>query len=246
VDLARDYVSLGRFDLAGVNFAEALAVLDKPDQNVSPEARIALYLSYAAATVAGGNLEQGLAAYAESAALANMLSASREVKGLGKAFRVIQSMIRAAKASHTFSLIQQDRVCFKPVRNENQAHLFGQYDSVAALRGHMQSLRLWNRATHMLAKLNKLETKIATKASPKGSPNPFLVDEPKEEANVPVQTHVLTAIQWKVTEVCDLTPKAPYVQMFTPLNSSGCPDNVVCHLPSLLRPWVCEGIRILP
>lgn len=105
-------MSFGRFDLAGEVFATALEVLESPQQTVSHEARVALYLSYGAATVAGGNLEQGLAAYEEASNLAGLIAVSASTSGMSKALARVNAIVRAAAASHTFAIIQQSRVSY--------------------------------------------------------------------------------------------------------------------------------------
>jgi len=108
-------MSLGRFDLAGSLYAEGLSALENPEHSVSPETRIALYLAYAAATAAGGNLEQSLAAYEEGTFLAEALSAETH-SGALKPIHRVRSIIRSATAAVTFSTIQEHRVgqdCYK-------------------------------------------------------------------------------------------------------------------------------------
>jgi hypothetical protein len=102
-------MSLGRFDLAGSLYAEGLSTLKNPGHSVSSETRIALYLAYAAATAAGGNLEQSLAAYEEGTSLAEALSAEMHLGALKPIHRV-RSIIRSATAAITFSTIQENRV----------------------------------------------------------------------------------------------------------------------------------------
>lgn len=91
-------------------FADALSVLEKPGNTVSTEARISLYLRYAAATAVGGNLEQGLAAYAEASTLADVLAAEPVPYGITKPLHRVHAIARAAVASDAFSTIQSSRV----------------------------------------------------------------------------------------------------------------------------------------
>jgi len=65
----------------------------------------------------------------------------------------------------------------------------------------MQSLRLWNRASYMLERLNTPESKSGSKGSPR-SPNPFDLSEQPEIANPPSKRKTLfNLLQWNVAEV---------------------------------------------
>lgn len=109
INIAQQYISLERFDLAGSLYAEGLSTLEKPEHTVSSETRVALYLTYAAATAAGGNLEQSLAAYKEATVLAEVLSTETH-SGPLKPIHRVRSIIRSAIAANTFSTIQENRV----------------------------------------------------------------------------------------------------------------------------------------
>lgn len=111
LELARQYVAWGRFDLAGSLLSEALTLLDKADHSVSTEARVAFYLDFAAATAEGGSIEEGLAAYAEAMSLAEMLSVEPVPSGASKPLHRIRAIIQSATAANTFSAIQEFRVC---------------------------------------------------------------------------------------------------------------------------------------
>ena len=90
-------------------YAEGLSTLERPGYAVSSETRIALYLAYATATAAGGNLEQSLAAYEEATILAEALSAEAH-SGALKPIHRVRSIVRSATAANTFSTIQENRV----------------------------------------------------------------------------------------------------------------------------------------
>jgi tetratricopeptide (TPR) repeat protein len=113
INVAQQYISLGRFDLAGSLYAEGLSTLAEPEHAVSSETRAALYLAYAAATAEGGNLEQSLAAYEEATILAEVLSAETHSGPLKPIIRV-RSIVRSAIAANTFSTIQENRVSYDP------------------------------------------------------------------------------------------------------------------------------------
>lgn len=110
IDLAEEYASLGRYDLAGTIFANALAVLDKSSHSVSSEIRLSLYLRYAAATAANGELDQALAAYTEAASISDILSAEPTPSNIPKSLHRVTTIVRAAIAADAFAAIQSGRV----------------------------------------------------------------------------------------------------------------------------------------
>lgn len=65
----------------------------------------------------------------------------------------------------------------------------------------MQSLRLWNRASYMLERLNTPGTKSGPRGRPR-SPNPFDVGEQPETVSVvPKWKTLFNLLQWSVAEV---------------------------------------------
>lgn len=110
INLAEEYVSLGRYDLAGTIFANALTIVEQPGLSVSNETRLAFYLRYAAATAANGNLDQALAAYAEATTISDVLSAEPTPSNIPKSLHRVGTIIRAALAADAFAAIQSGRV----------------------------------------------------------------------------------------------------------------------------------------
>jgi tetratricopeptide (TPR) repeat protein len=110
IDLAQEYAILGRMDRAGGKYAEALAALEDLDQSISNQTRVRLYLRFAEATVASGNTEEALVAYAKAQALAGVLAAEPVSFALQKTLHQVGTLEHGALASHAFSAIQASRV----------------------------------------------------------------------------------------------------------------------------------------
>lgn len=74
------------------------------------ETSISVYLEYATAIAEGGNIEDGLAAYAEAMSLAEVIAAEPIPSGGSKSLHRVRAIIRAASAANAFAAIQECRV----------------------------------------------------------------------------------------------------------------------------------------
>ncbi|KAH9945510.1 peptidase family C50-domain-containing protein [Amylocystis lapponica] len=158
MDLAYEYIKLGRMEKAGTVYAHSFAALSSGE--TAPEVRILFLLRYAESLAAAGNVIKGSSIYCEALALTEHVTT--ESKGMSTAQRVkLRTAVleRAAIAAATFSVIQYSRD-----------------DPTTAVTGLLQSLRLWNRAADTLARLRPVPASKAVS----DEDNPFDIADDKE------------------------------------------------------------------
>ncbi|KZT09299.1 uncharacterized protein LAESUDRAFT_696004 [Laetiporus sulphureus 93-53] len=161
LELAHDYVELGKADKAATIHNSISVVASTIELNA--ELRILLYLRYAEALAASGNVSKACVMYSEATALAK--TTSDDEKGLPIAERIrlrAAALERSAIASRAFAMIQHARD-----------------DPSASISGLVQSLRLWNRA---IDTVSRLRPSTPQKSSVEADDNPFEVkeDNPKQ------------------------------------------------------------------
>ncbi|KAF8986511.1 peptidase family C50-domain-containing protein [Cyathus striatus] len=136
IDLAHDYVQLGKTKAARIIFNQTLAAIQSGQ--CSDEVCTTFFLRFSEAMVAAEDISGSSSAYCE--ALSRSCRPDNEEKGLSTFQRILSRVMRlekAAMASHVFSLIQYCRDDVPP-----------------AFEAMHQSLRLWNRAVDNLHRLN--------------------------------------------------------------------------------------------
>ncbi|KAG2081359.1 peptidase family C50-domain-containing protein [Suillus cothurnatus] len=151
VDLASEYIKLGKTKRANSIFARSSAVLKSSD--VSDEVRISYLLRYAEILAFGNNILGSASFYCEAMGLSE--ASPPEDKGLPTAERIrlrVGRLERAAMACRVSAAIQYSR-----------------NNVVGALECTLQSLRLWNRAVDTLSRLSQPSAK-ATKATDDSNP----------------------------------------------------------------------------
>ncbi|EMD38775.1 hypothetical protein CERSUDRAFT_92811 [Gelatoporia subvermispora B] len=157
MNLAQEYVRLGRAEKAAHIFGQTLVTIKESD--ALPELRVLSLLRYAEALANAGNVHKSAEVYCEALAACRYIP--DEEKGMPTAQRVklrAETLERAAVASMAYSAME-----------------YAKGDLTNSLNGLLQSLRLWNRATDTLARLNP---PVAI-AKPHADDNPFDVSEPK-------------------------------------------------------------------
>ncbi|EPQ52368.1 hypothetical protein GLOTRDRAFT_80657 [Gloeophyllum trabeum ATCC 11539] len=135
IDLAHEYVKLGKIEKAGKIYGQALTVVRS--KQTSEEAAIFFLLRYAESLAVSDNILRSSTSYCEAMGLNECLHT--EEKGLSTLGRVrmrVGRLERAASACTTFSVLQHARD-----------------EPSASTKGLLQALRLWNRALDSLARL---------------------------------------------------------------------------------------------
>ncbi|KDQ52064.1 hypothetical protein JAAARDRAFT_40451 [Jaapia argillacea MUCL 33604] len=179
VDLAHEYVKLGKNERAGKIFTQALEVARGPQS--SEEVRVLFYLRFAESLAVIDNVLKSSTVYCEALGLADALTI--EEKGLSTAQRVrvrVYRLERAAMAASTFAIIQ-----------------YSKDDPSTSLNGLLQSLRLWNRA---MENLTRLGPSVAPTSKPTQPSNPFDMADIKD---------ALTNTSGGVDSQADSLPKTP-------------------------------------
>ncbi|TFK48944.1 hypothetical protein OE88DRAFT_1737166 [Heliocybe sulcata] len=185
VDLAHEYVKLGKIRKAGRIYGQALTVVRS--QQASEEAAILFLLRYAESLALADNVLRSSTSYCEAVGLQEALHL--EEKGLATYEWVkmrVGQLERAAIACSVFSAIQ-----------------YARDDPSASVKGLLQSLRLWNRALESLARFQP------PPPSPKTSTedNPFDMTDVKEalpspsdeKPRQPRRQPCRDGLEWRIT-----------------------------------------------
>ncbi|EDR03598.1 uncharacterized protein LACBIDRAFT_307095 [Laccaria bicolor S238N-H82] len=136
IDLAHEYVKIGKMKRAAMIFNLALEVVR--NGQASPEVSSAFLLRFAESLALIEDVSRSSNVYNE--ALVHSSRLDTEEKGSTTLQRIhtrVKRLERAAMASHIFGLIQ-----------------YCKEDVATSLEGMLQSLRLWNRAVDTLGRLN--------------------------------------------------------------------------------------------
>ncbi|KAG1861269.1 peptidase family C50-domain-containing protein [Suillus subluteus] len=189
VDLASEYVKLGRTKRANSIFARSSAVLKSSD--VFDEVRISYLLRYAEILALGNNILESASFYCEAMGLSE--SSPPEDKALPTAERIRLRVGRlecAAMACRVSAAIQYSR-----------------NNVVGALECTLQSLRLWNRAVDTLSRLSQPSSK-PTKAT--DDSNPFEATPPESSTASDTrsndhprslgQKRLIDGMEWRMVE----------------------------------------------
>ncbi|KAI0075567.1 hypothetical protein K474DRAFT_1599575 [Panus rudis PR-1116 ss-1] len=135
INLAHEYVKLGKMQRAGNLYAHLLNAVRNP--GVTNETRILYYLRYAELLGATGNILKGSSIYCEAhAAAEKSLDDDKGTTTSQKVKAKVSLLERAAVAASTFAVIQ-----------------YSKDDPNASLNGLLQALRLYNRAIETLTRL---------------------------------------------------------------------------------------------
>ncbi|ETW77792.1 hypothetical protein HETIRDRAFT_245334, partial [Heterobasidion irregulare TC 32-1] len=198
IDLAHEYVKLGKTAKAGVIYSNALSSVRR--QSTSDEVRILFFLRFSESLAVTGNVVQSI--YCEALAQADGLEG--EDKGISTVQRIrtrVGLLERSAMAASAFASLQLTRD-----------------DPAECLIGLLQSLRLWNRALSTLTRLNRpaVGAKNAVDTS-----NPFDLGDMKkaiskiEEVNSPIAEEpkpqvvpprpFMDGLEWRIAEGLILT-----------------------------------------
>lgn len=136
VDLAHEYIKLGKPKRAGSIFNRCTALL-KTDATPG-EVRLRYLLGQAEVLALGDNIPASASAYCEAHGLEDVVTAEDKTAPTAQRIRMrVERLERAALACRVFSAIQHSK-----------------NDVVGALCTMLQSLRLWNRAIDALSRLN--------------------------------------------------------------------------------------------
>ncbi|KAJ7775022.1 cysteine peptidase C50 [Mycena metata] len=149
IELALDYMKLGKTKRATVLFTQTLAAVKSG--KVSDDVCVMFYLRHAESLALAEDIVRSSDFYGE--ALVRSQRLGEEFKGMSTLERVhcrVGRLEKAAVAAYVFALIQHSRE-----------------DIAASLEALLQSLRLWNRAVDTLARLNPPASK------PVEDDNPF-------------------------------------------------------------------------
>ncbi|KAG1775528.1 peptidase family C50-domain-containing protein [Suillus placidus] len=189
VDLASEYVKLGKTKRANHIFARSTAVLKS--SAVSDEVRINYLLRYAEILALGNNILGSASFYCEAMGLSE--SSPPEDKALPTAERIrlrVGRLERAAMACRVSAAIQYSR-----------------NNVVGALECTLQSLRLWNRAVDTLSRLSQPSSK-PTKAT--DDSNPFEATPPESSSTSDTrsndhskslgQKRLMDGMEWRIVE----------------------------------------------
>ncbi|KAG2038447.1 peptidase family C50-domain-containing protein [Suillus americanus] len=189
VDLASEYVKLGKPKRANSIFARSSAVLKSSD--VSDEVRISYLLRYAEILALGNNILGSASFYCEAMGLSE--ASPPEDKNLPTAERIklrVGRLERAAMACRVSAAIQYSR-----------------NNVVGALECTLQSLRLWNRAVDTLSRLSQPSSK-PTKAA--DDSNPFEATPPEsstasdtrsdDHPRLLGQKRLMDGMEWRMVE----------------------------------------------
>ncbi|KAI6148818.1 peptidase family C50-domain-containing protein [Pisolithus tinctorius] len=136
VDLAHEYVKLGKPKRAGSIFNRCTALLKTEDTPV--EVRLRYLLGQAEVLALGDNMPASASVYCEAHSLEDVVAAEDKTAPTVQRIRArVERLERAALACRVFSAIQ-----------------YSKDDMVGALCTMLQSLRLWNRAVDALSRLS--------------------------------------------------------------------------------------------
>ncbi|KAG2136721.1 peptidase family C50-domain-containing protein [Suillus clintonianus] len=189
VDLASEYVKLGKTKRANSIFARSSAVMKSSD--VSDEVRISYLLRYAEILALGNNVLGSASSYCEAMGLSE--ASLPEDKSLPTAERIrlrAGRLERAAMACRVSAAIQYSR-----------------NNVVGALECTLQSLRLWNRAVDTLSRLNQPSSK-PTKATDDSNPFEATPTESSSAHDIRATDHprslgqkrLMDGMEWRMVE----------------------------------------------
>ncbi|PFH48873.1 hypothetical protein AMATHDRAFT_148907 [Amanita thiersii Skay4041] len=187
LDLAHEYVKLGKLRRASTVFNQALNTVRSGQ--VSDEVCSLFFLRYAEALAVLEDVPQSANVYCEAVVCAQRcVLEDKNMPTLRRIQLRVQRLERAAMAAHVFALIQ-----------------YAQNEIVTALDAMLQSLRLWNRAVDCLARLNPSPTSKETDSDT----NVFEVTalkealpttEPSQTGSKKSHRPSLGCFEWRVTE----------------------------------------------
>ncbi|CAA7261156.1 unnamed protein product [Cyclocybe aegerita] len=135
IELAHEYVTLGKLKRAASIFNQALEVVRSGQ--ASPDVSVRFLLRFAESLALVDDVPKSLAVYLEALNMATQVDL--EQKGQSTQQRIYartKVLEMAAMASHVFALVQ-----------------YAKGDVCASLQGLLQSLRLWNRAIDTMTRL---------------------------------------------------------------------------------------------
>ncbi|KAG1731550.1 peptidase family C50-domain-containing protein [Suillus lakei] len=189
VDLASEYVKLGKTKRANSIFARSSVTLKSSD--VSDEVRISYLLRYAEILALGNNVLGSASFYCEAMSFSE--ASPPEDKALPTAERIrlrAGRLERAAMACRVSAAIQYSR-----------------NNVVGVLECTLQSLRLWNRAVDTLSRLSQHSSK-PTKAT--DDSNPFVATPPESSSASETrsndhsrslsQKRLMDGMEWRMVE----------------------------------------------
>ncbi|KAH7913084.1 peptidase family C50-domain-containing protein [Hygrophoropsis aurantiaca] len=188
IDLAHEYLKLGKTKRAGAMFAKSINVFKS--QDISDDIRVRYLLKHAEMLALEDNVLGSASSYCEAMTLSE--TASTEEKGMSSVERIrtrVGRLERAALAAQVFAAVQHSKD-----------------NAVDALKYMMQALRLWNRAVDALARLNPPSN---SKASPaEVDDNPF--EAPSAESvkgnkdslarHIPARRLIKDGLEWRMIE----------------------------------------------
>ncbi|KAF8623833.1 hypothetical protein AX15_006159 [Amanita polypyramis BW_CC] len=189
IDLAHEYVKLGKLRRASAVFNHASTSVRSGQ--VSNDICSLFLLRYAEALAVLEDVPQSSVVYCEALVSSQRcIIEEKSMPTLQKIQLRVKRLERAAMAAHVFALIQY-------LRN----------DTVIALDGMLQSLRLWNRAVDTLARLNQ----ISSSKGPEEKKDIFDVtslkealpgEEPTQQDQQEKRLHKpsLDTLEWRVSE----------------------------------------------
>ncbi|KAG1748438.1 peptidase family C50-domain-containing protein [Suillus paluster] len=187
VDLASEYVKLGKTKRANSIFARSSAALKLND--VSDEIRIRYLLRYAEILALGNNVPGSASSYCEAMGLSESFPPEDKVLPTAERIKLRAGRLeQAAMACRVSAAIQYSR-----------------NNVVGALECTLQSLRLWNRAVDTLSRLSQPPAK-PTKAT--DDTNPFEATPTASASDTPSNNHprslgqkrLMDGIEWRMVE----------------------------------------------
>ncbi|KAF9233396.1 peptidase family C50-domain-containing protein [Melanogaster broomeanus] len=153
VDLAHEYIKLGKSKRAGSLFSKCANLLKAGE--VPDEVRLRYLLGQAEVLALGDNFSASASLYCEAQSLEAVVAVEEKTMTTAQRIRTrVERLERAALACRVFAAVQ-----------------YSKDNVVGAMYSMLQSLRLWNRAVDALSRLN-LPNSSAPKL-PKENSNPF-------------------------------------------------------------------------
>ncbi|KAL4079672.1 peptidase family C50-domain-containing protein [Scleroderma citrinum] len=184
VDLAHEYIKLGRPKRAGSIFNRCAAVFKAG--TVPDEVRLRYLLGQAEVLALGDNITGSASVYCEAHDLEADVAIEDKTAPTAQRIRTrVERLERAALACRVFSAIQ-----------------YSKDDMAGALCAMLQSLRLWNRATDALSRLNPLNNSASktTQVNPFEAPNN--VTPGSDQPTTPLSTRPpltpVDALSWRL------------------------------------------------
>ncbi|KAG9309980.1 peptidase family C50-domain-containing protein [Chiua virens] len=177
VDLAHEYIKLGKFKRANALFNKCANLLKAGE--VPDEVRLQYFLGHAEVLALGDNIPASLSYYHDAQGLEAVVSVEDKTMPTAKRIRArVERLERAALACRVFAAVQ-----------------YSKDNVIGALSAMLQSLRLWNRAIDALSRLAP-PTSGGSKSVEDNS-NPFEVSSnPNLNQNQPSS---IAPLRWKPT-----------------------------------------------